>query len=162
MFAGRNSIGRNRIFTHLSSSFDECEGARLFNGPSNTLVDSPFVYSSTRILFALVHGLACNSMPTILFSFPFRFYEFGDSTITCLKFSIENPNRLAVGFYNGEILIIDISSKSLRIVFQKSKQSALETDGILDLFWIIRVENQFLRLDQYECLVSTANTFITL
>lgn len=90
---------------------------------------------------------------------PFRFYEFGESTITCLKFSIENPNRLAIGFYNGEILIIDISSKSFRIIFKKSKQSALETDGIMDLFWITRIENQFLRLGQYECLVSTENTF---
>lgn len=51
-------------------------------------------------------------------------------------------------------MIIDVSSKSLKILFQKSKQSLLETYGILDLFWTIRIENQFPRISQYECLVS--------
>lgn len=90
----------------------------------------------------------------------YRFYEFGESAITCIRFSTVCPNRLAVGFHNGEILIIDISSECLQIVYQKSKQSTLDINGILGLFWTVRVDNGLLRANRSECLVNDITTFI--
>ncbi|VVC33851.1 WD40/YVTN repeat-like-containing domain,WD40-repeat-containing domain,WD40 repeat,WD40 repeat [Cinara cedri] len=81
---------------------------------------------------------------------PERVFEFNESFITCLKFATENPNHLAIGFYNGELLIIDISSKILDVVFQKSKQIFLEKNSILDLFWTI----QIVKNHEHECLVT--------
>lgn len=77
-----------------------------------------------------------------------------ESAITCLRFSNINPNRLAIGFYCGEILIINISNKNLDVVYQKSKQLPLDTNGVLNLFWTLKTENELGRNSEYECLVS--------
>lgn len=83
-----------------------------------------------------------------------RFYKFDETSITCLKFSFEVPNHLAIGFYDGELLIVDVSYSDLQVVFQKSKQSSLDTnDGVLDLFWTPMYENDFDSTVQHECLV---------
>jgi len=87
-------------------------------------------------------------------SIDFRFYEFNTSAITCLKFSIKTPNNLAIGFDSGKILIIDISKKSLNIVFQTSSKLSLETTSISELFWTTNTENKIPHEVKSECLVS--------
>ncbi|KAL4083024.1 hypothetical protein QTP88_028354 [Uroleucon formosanum] len=85
---------------------------------------------------------------------PERFYEFNTSAITCLKFSIKTPNNLAIGFDCGKILIIDISKKSLNIVFQTSSKLSLETTSISELFWTTNTENKIPNEVKSECLMA--------
>lgn len=81
-----------------------------------------------------------------------RFYEFDDA-VTCVKFSTEKPDRLAVGFRNGNVLIIDVSGGPLKIVFDKSARFP-DAGGVTDAFWAVLFENEFLRDSPHECLVS--------
>eukprot|EP00102_Acyrthosiphon_pisum_P024015 XP_016661225.1 PREDICTED: WD repeat-containing protein 78-like isoform X2 [Acyrthosiphon pisum] len=84
---------------------------------------------------------------------PERLYEFNTSAITCLKFTIKTPNNLAIGFDCGIIQIIDISKKSLNIVFQTSTNLSLETTSISVHFWTTNTENKIPHEVKSECLV---------
>ncbi|KAF0750857.1 dynein intermediate chain 2, ciliary-like [Aphis craccivora] len=86
---------------------------------------------------------------------PERFYEFNTSAITCIKFSTVSPNQLAIGFDCGKILIIDVSKKSLNILFQTSTELSLETTTISELFWTINIENKKIPYEiKSECLMA--------
>lgn len=60
---------------------------------------------------------------------------FFNELVTCLDFSKNNPNLIAVGFYTGQIRIIDISSRDLSIVgsFKAS------FDAVWDILWFFDV-----------------------
>ncbi|XP_030761738.1 WD repeat-containing protein 78-like isoform X1 [Sitophilus oryzae] len=50
---------------------------------------------------------------------PERVYEFADP-VTTLSFSKRNPNLLAVGFYNGHVIVINVSNRELQIVSENT------------------------------------------
>ncbi|XP_050527854.1 dynein axonemal intermediate chain 4-like [Daktulosphaira vitifoliae] len=83
---------------------------------------------------------------------PERYYTFNKS-VTCLRFFFEKPNFLAIGFFCGNVLIIDISSGPLKIIFDKSVQFA-GIDPILDLCWTYRVGIQLSDVTASESLVT--------
>lgn len=67
---------------------------------------------------------------------PERVFEFGDP-VTCLSFSVQNPNLLAIGFYYGLVKLIDISSRtSVRIIGQSSRENFTTHEAIWQVFWI--------------------------
>ncbi|KAL4104272.1 hypothetical protein QTP88_019581 [Uroleucon formosanum] len=98
---------------------------------------------------------------------PERFYEFNTSAIKCLKFSIKTPNNLAIGFDCGKILIVDISKKSLNIVFQTSSKLSLIQEELPEKNFdesktsksVFRV-TKFIELDQNADLVGTMDSFV--
>lgn len=56
-----------------------------------------------------------------------------------LKFYVEKPNRLTIGFCSGNVLImiIDFSGRSLEIVCDESVEF-LKTNNITDVLWADR------------------------
>lgn len=75
--------------------------------------------------------------------------------ITCLKFSVETPSYLAVGFEYGDLLIIDVSSENLEIVARLCNQLSLKPVNVVDMFWTMRIDDKFTKTDdQGEFLVS--------
>ncbi|XP_044585361.1 dynein axonemal intermediate chain 4-like [Cotesia glomerata] len=53
---------------------------------------------------------------------PDRVYKF-DSAVSDCDWSRQKPNQLAVGFYDGTVKVIDVSSRSLRIIRKSSRES---------------------------------------
>lgn len=68
---------------------------------------------------------------------PERQFNF-EHPVTILSFSKQNPNVLAVAFYSGELIIIDISERQLKIL--NSITATLEP--IWDLYWLQTVEQK--------------------
>ncbi|KAH9629289.1 hypothetical protein HF086_008371 [Spodoptera exigua] len=63
---------------------------------------------------------------------PERLYRFKDP-VTCVSFSKKHPNWLACGFCNGDVIILDITSYSIKIK-AKSKR---DTNPCHDPIWVI-------------------------
>lgn len=74
-----------------------------------------------------------------------RKYKF-NSPISSLNWSRRKPNLLAIGFYNGTINVIDVSSKDLLIV----RQSQLESSPTFEPHWQIDwwLENDHLEQEE--------------
>lgn len=60
---------------------------------------------------------------------PERKYTF-EAPITSLEFSKDNPHLLAIGFYNGNIKIIDISIRYLNVITQTNRDSSPSFEAI--------------------------------
>ncbi|CAK1581531.1 unnamed protein product [Parnassius mnemosyne] len=68
----------------------------------------------------------CTKNPCV----PERLYRF-ENPLTSVEFSDKNPNWLACGFNNGDVLILDITSYTIRII-AKSKR---ETNPCFEPIW---------------------------
>lgn len=66
---------------------------------------------------------------------PERSYSFTDP-VTCVSFSVQNPNLLAVGFFYGHVKLIDISSREVRLIGQTSRENFLTFEPIWQVTWI--------------------------
>lgn len=62
---------------------------------------------------------------------PERQYKF-ERPVTTLSFSMQNPNVLAIGFYTGDIVIINVTERELKII----NSISLTFDPIWDLYWM--------------------------
>ncbi|KDR20072.1 WD repeat-containing protein 78-like [Zootermopsis nevadensis] len=65
---------------------------------------------------------------------PERKYNF-DSPVTSVNFSTERPNLLACGFYNGSVIILDISSRSKNVIASSSRDTSPSYEPVLQIFW---------------------------
>jgi hypothetical protein len=66
---------------------------------------------------------------------PERKYNF-DSPVTSVNFSTDRPNLLACGFYNGSVIILDISSRSKNIIAVSSRETSPSYEPVLQIFWL--------------------------
>jgi WD40 repeat protein len=65
---------------------------------------------------------------------PERKYKF-DSPVTSVKFSTDRPNLLACGFYNGSVIILDISSRNKTIIALSSRETSPSYEPVWQIFW---------------------------
>lgn len=70
---------------------------------------------------------------------PGREYMF-DSPLSDIDWSKERPNLLAIGFYDGSVKIIDVSSKEMNVI----RQSRRETSLACSPHW--QVKNSYLNI----------------
>ncbi|EFN83865.1 WD repeat-containing protein 78 [Harpegnathos saltator] len=66
-------------------------------------------------------------------SHPARQYTF-DSSVSDINWSISRPNLLAIGFYNGNVKIIDVSAKNVNVI----RQSYRETSPACSPHWQVQ------------------------
>ncbi|KAI4486645.1 hypothetical protein M0804_006015 [Polistes exclamans] len=64
---------------------------------------------------------------------PGQIYSF-DSQISDIDWSHDRPNLLAIGFYNGSIKVIDVSSTSINII----RQSNADTSSVYEPHWQVQ------------------------
>ncbi|XP_033300963.1 WD repeat-containing protein 78 [Bombus bifarius] len=64
---------------------------------------------------------------------PARYYSF-DSPVSDLDWSRERPNLLAIGYYNGEIKVIDVSNPDLNVV-RRSEKATFSTSPHWQVQW---------------------------
>lgn len=83
-----------------------------------------FVYAEN---FTGIVCVWCTKNPCV----PERLYHFPES-VTAVGFSEMNPNWLAVGFVNGDVYIIDITSYALKIIARSKR----ETNPCFDPIWV--------------------------
>ncbi|XP_013146420.1 PREDICTED: WD repeat-containing protein 78 [Papilio polytes] len=84
-----------------------------------------FTYAET---FNGLISIWCTKNPCV----PERLYRF-DQPVTAVAFSEKNPNWLACGYHNGDVLILDITSYSIKTV-AKSKR---DTNPCFEPIWHI-------------------------
>lgn len=65
---------------------------------------------------------------------PERHYTF-EEPVTALTFSNNSPNLLGVSFYDGKVMIVDVSSATARILAQCDRLRALSFSPIWQLSW---------------------------
>lgn len=65
---------------------------------------------------------------------PAREYTF-DNPLSDIDWSKERPNLLAIGFYDGRVIVIDVSSKTVNII----RQSHRETSAACSPHWQVRM-----------------------
>ncbi|XP_061712660.1 LOW QUALITY PROTEIN: dynein axonemal intermediate chain 4 [Cydia pomonella] len=63
---------------------------------------------------------------------PERFYRFVEP-LTSIAFSAKNPNWLACGFANGDVLILDVTSYSKKIIAQSTR----DTNPCFESIWTV-------------------------
>ncbi|XP_077290075.1 dynein axonemal intermediate chain 4 [Arctopsyche grandis] len=76
--------------------------------------------------------------------------------VTSMAFSTANPNLLAIGFYNGNVKILDIASS--KIVAQSSRKTCASYEPIWEVTWhkiedveVIIAAGQDGRINQFTC-----------
>lgn len=65
---------------------------------------------------------------------PERIYEF-DTPVTALDFSSKAPNLLAVGFYSGHVIVLDVSSREKRVILQNNRQTSPAFSVVWQVLW---------------------------
>jgi hypothetical protein len=65
---------------------------------------------------------------------PERKYEF-DSPVTSVNFSTDRPNLLACGFYNGSVMILDVSSRNKTVIAVSNRVTSPSYEPIWQIFW---------------------------
>ncbi|KAF3430589.1 hypothetical protein E2986_00112 [Frieseomelitta varia] len=65
---------------------------------------------------------------------PARWYTF-NSPVSDLDWSRERPNLLAIGYYNGEIKVIDVSNPDLNVVRRSEKATSSSTSPHWQVQW---------------------------
>lgn len=68
-------------------------------------------------------------------SHPARRYTF-DSSVSDINWSVSRPNLLAIGFYDGNVRVIDVSAKDVNVI----RQSHGETSPACSPHWQVRNE----------------------
>lgn len=66
---------------------------------------------------------------------PDRQYEFSDGAVCDLDWSVEKPNLLAVGFYNGIVRVIDVSKKTLSVIRETNRKIGPSTEPYWQVQW---------------------------
>lgn len=65
---------------------------------------------------------------------PEREYAF-DSAVTSLGFAKLNPNLLAIGFYDGVVRVLDVSSREIRVIGQSSVTDSPCIEPVWKVVW---------------------------
>ncbi|PSN50258.1 hypothetical protein C0J52_02396 [Blattella germanica] len=65
---------------------------------------------------------------------PERKYLF-KTPVTAVSFSKDCPNLLACGFYDGSVIILDISSREKSIIAQSNRESSPSYEPVWQLYW---------------------------
>jgi dynein intermediate chain 1 len=58
-----------------------------------------------------------------------------ESGVTCLDFHPQHPSLLAVGCYNGTVLVYDISNRTKRPIYSSSLRSGKHSDPVWQICW---------------------------
>jgi dynein intermediate chain 1 len=58
-----------------------------------------------------------------------------ESGVMCLDFHIKNPALLAVGLYDGTVMVFDIRAKSNKAIYQSTVRTMKHTDPVWQVSW---------------------------
>lgn len=58
-----------------------------------------------------------------------------ESGVMCLDFHIQNPALLAVGLYDGTVMVFDIRAKSNKAIYQSTVRTMKHTDPVWQVAW---------------------------
>lgn len=71
---------------------------------------------------------------------PERKYKF-DSPVTSVNFSTYRPNLLACGFYNGSVIILDISFRTKTVIAVSNRETSPSYEPVWQIFWFREEDN---------------------
>nr|CAD7430864.1 unnamed protein product [Timema monikensis] len=74
---------------------------------------------------------------------PERAFKF-DATVTAVDFSKVHPNLLAVGLYDGRVLVLDVAAKETSVVAQSGRETSPSYEPVWHVQWFHDKENHSL------------------
>tara|TARA_B110000305_G_scaffold105895_1_gene119066 strand:+ start:153 stop:575 length:423 start_codon:yes stop_codon:yes gene_type:complete len=73
------------------------------------------------------YSLKNTSYPEFIFS--------TESGVMCLDFHPQHPSLLAVGCYDGTVMVYDVRNKGMRPIYSSSIKTGKHTDPVWQVFW---------------------------
>nr|CAD7193629.1 unnamed protein product [Timema douglasi] len=81
---------------------------------------------------------------------PERAFKF-DATVTAVDFSKVHPNLLAVGLYDGRVLVLDVAAKETSVVAQSGRETSPSYEPVWHVQWFHDKENHSLEEQIITC-----------